>query len=64
MFQGTLLVSDYPPNQPFKGKDRRVFLFEQSLIIADCILPKKEYSNPNYIFKQLVMVSLSRDSIF
>jgi hypothetical protein len=52
-----LQISDYPPNLPFKGKDRRVFLFEQSCIIADCIQPKKEFGNPTYYFKNQIMVS-------
>ncbi|KAI6234414.1 hypothetical protein M3Y99_00792200 [Aphelenchoides fujianensis] len=55
--QGTLLISDGGANQPFKGKERRIFLFEQSAIIADCILPRKEYSNPTYIFKNQIMVN-------
>ncbi|TKR93469.1 hypothetical protein L596_007922 [Steinernema carpocapsae] len=57
IFQGTILISDNAPNQPFKGKDRRIFLFEQSAIIADCILPKKEFGNPTYIFKNQIMVN-------
>jgi hypothetical protein len=52
-----LLISDGGPSQPFKGKERRIFLFEQSAIIADCILPKKEYGNPTYIFKNQIMVN-------
>ncbi|KAI6203627.1 hypothetical protein M3Y94_00578900 [Aphelenchoides besseyi] len=55
--QGTLLISDGGPSQPFKGKERRIFLFEQSAIIADCILPRKEYANPTYIFKNQIMVN-------
>lgn len=57
LHQGTLLVSDNPSAQAFKAKDRRVFLFEQSLIIADCILPKKEFANPSYIYKLHIMVN-------
>lgn len=56
-FQGTVAISDNAPSQPFKGKDRRIFLFEQSAIIADCILPKKEFGNPTYIFKSQIMVN-------
>nr|CAD2131170.1 unnamed protein product [Meloidogyne enterolobii] len=41
IFQGTLIISDGNINQPFKGKERRVFLFEQSVIIAECIPPRK-----------------------
>nr|AVV64040.1 Bm4418 [Anisakis simplex] len=57
IFQGTLAISDNTPSQPFKGKDRRIFLFEQSAIIADCILPRKEFGNPTYIFKNQIMVN-------
>uniref|UniRef100_A0A914BWV5 Uncharacterized protein n=1 Tax=Acrobeloides nanus TaxID=290746 RepID=A0A914BWV5_9BILA len=57
LHQGTLQISDGGPGQPFKGKERRVFLFEQSAIIADCILPKKEFGNPTYIFKSQIMVN-------
>ncbi|VDM37109.1 unnamed protein product, partial [Toxocara canis] len=57
IFQGTLAISDNAPSQPFKGKDRRIFLFEQSAIIADCILPRKEFGNPTYIFKNQIMVN-------
>ncbi|CAG9534776.1 unnamed protein product [Cercopithifilaria johnstoni] len=57
IYQGTVAISDNAPSQPFKGKDRRIFLFEQSAIIADCILPKKEFSNPTYIFKSQIMVN-------
>ncbi|VDN41472.1 unnamed protein product [Gongylonema pulchrum] len=57
IYQGTVAISDNAPSQPFKGKDRRIFLFEQSAIIADCILPKKEFGNPTYIFKSQIMVN-------
>uniref|UniRef100_A0A0N5AX50 Rho guanine nucleotide exchange factor 25 n=1 Tax=Syphacia muris TaxID=451379 RepID=A0A0N5AX50_9BILA len=57
IFQGTLAISDNAPSQPFKGKDRRIFLFEQSAIIADCIMPKKEFGNPTYIFRNQIMVN-------
>lgn len=55
--QGKLTISDGGPSQPFKGKPRRVFLFEQSAIIADEIPPKKEFGNPTYIFKNQIMVN-------
>jgi hypothetical protein len=55
-FKGTLSISDGGVNQPFKGKERRVFLFEQSVIIAECIPPRKEYGNPTYNFKNQIMV--------
>lgn len=32
-------------------------MFEQSAILADCILPKREYGNPTYIFKNQIMVN-------
>ncbi|KRY12974.1 Triple functional domain protein [Trichinella patagoniensis] len=54
---GTLLVSDNPSPQLFKPKERRVFLFEQSLIIADCIPSKKEFGCPNYIYKTHIMIN-------
>ncbi|KAL3119628.1 hypothetical protein niasHT_006714 [Heterodera trifolii] len=56
-FQGTLFISDGGVAQPFKGKERRVFLFEQSVIIAECIPPRKEYGNPTYNFKNQIMVN-------
>lgn len=58
-FQGTVQVSENPPGQSFKPKDRRIFLFEQSMIMADCILPKKEFSNPQYIYKAHILVSVA-----
>ncbi|CAD5209161.1 unnamed protein product [Bursaphelenchus xylophilus] len=57
IFQGKLSISDGGATQPFKGKPRRVFLFEQSAIIADEIQPKKEFGNPTYIFKNQIMVN-------
>ncbi|KFD69652.1 hypothetical protein M514_02017 [Trichuris suis] len=57
LHQGTLLVADGPSGQQLKLKERRVFLFEQSVIIADCILPKKEFASPNYIYKTHIMVN-------
>uniref|UniRef100_A0AC35TTZ7 Non-specific serine/threonine protein kinase n=1 Tax=Rhabditophanes sp. KR3021 TaxID=114890 RepID=A0AC35TTZ7_9BILA len=57
LFHGALQISDSAPGQLFKGKERRIFLFEQSAIIADCIMPKKEFSNPTYIFKNQIMVN-------
>jgi len=57
LFQGKLQISDNPPNQPFKGKDGRVFLFEQSCIIADDIPPKKELGYHTYLFKHQIMVN-------
>ncbi len=57
--QGTLLVSDNPPSQVFKGKERRLIVFEQSLIIADVTGPKKEFCNPYYVYKSHIMVTSS-----
>ncbi|CDW56496.1 Spectrin and RhoGEF and CRAL TRIO 2 domain contai ning protein [Trichuris trichiura] len=57
LHQGTLLVADGPSGQQLKLKERRVFLFEQSVIIADCILPKREFASPNYIYKTHIMVN-------
>ncbi|KRZ17746.1 Triple functional domain protein [Trichinella zimbabwensis] len=57
LHQGTLLVSDNPSPQLFKPKERRGFLFEQSLIIADCIPSKKEFGCPNYIYKTHIMIN-------
>ncbi|KRZ05766.1 Rho guanine nucleotide exchange factor 25 [Trichinella pseudospiralis] len=57
LYQGTLLVSDNSSPQLFKPKERRVFLFEQSLIIADCIPSKKEFGCPNYIYKTHIMIN-------
>jgi hypothetical protein len=54
--QGTLQISDSTSNQQFKT--RRIFLFEQSCIVADCILPKKEFGSPTYIFKNIILVRI------
>lgn len=56
--QGTLQISESVAGNTQKPKDRRIFLFEQSAIIADHIPPKKEFGNPTYIFKNQIMVSL------
>lgn len=58
--QGTLPISDSQGGTSQKSKDRRIFLFEQSVIIADHIPPKKEFGNPIYIFKNQIMVRSSR----
>ncbi|CAD6184382.1 unnamed protein product [Caenorhabditis auriculariae] len=55
--QGTLQISDSTAGTAQKPKDRRIFLFEQSAIIADHIPPKKEFGNPTYIFKNQIMVN-------
>ncbi|ETN83911.1 RhoGEF domain protein [Necator americanus] len=57
MMQGTLPISDSQGGTSQKAKDRRIFLFEQSVIIADHIPPKKEFGNPIYIFKNQIMVN-------
>lgn len=54
--QGTLQISESIAGNVQKPKDRRIFLFEQSAIIADHIPPKKEFGNPTYIFKSQFMV--------
>ncbi|CAO4361588.1 unnamed protein product [Caenorhabditis nigoni] len=55
--QGTLQISESVAGNTQKPKDRRIFLFEQSAIIADHIPPKKEFGNPTYIFKNQIMVN-------
>ncbi|KAE9550054.1 hypothetical protein FO519_006733 [Halicephalobus sp. NKZ332] len=57
LFQGLLQISECSPSQPFKGKERIVFLFEQSAIIADSIPKRNEFSSPTYIFKNQIMVN-------
>ncbi|WKX91440.1 hypothetical protein Q1695_009908 [Nippostrongylus brasiliensis] len=57
LYQGTLPISDSQGGTSQKSKDRRIFLFEQSVIIADHIPPKKEFGNPIYIFKNQIMVN-------
>ncbi|KAK6730193.1 hypothetical protein RB195_006949 [Necator americanus] len=57
LYQGTLPISDSQGGTSQKAKDRRIFLFEQSVIIADHIPPKKEFGNPIYIFKNQIMVN-------
>ncbi|PAV58700.1 hypothetical protein WR25_22165 [Diploscapter pachys] len=55
--QGTLSISEVQAGAVQKAKDRRIFLFEQSAILADHIPPKKEFGNPIYIFKSQIMVN-------
>ncbi|CAI4221313.1 unnamed protein product [Auanema sp. JU1783] len=55
--QGTLSIAEQCGNNTQRAKDRRIFLFEQSAIIADHIPPKKEFGNPTYIFKNQIMVN-------
>ncbi|KAK6060191.1 hypothetical protein COOONC_02155 [Cooperia oncophora] len=57
LYQGTLPISDSQGGTSQKAKDRRIFLFEQSVIIADHIPPKKDFGNPIYIFKNQIMVN-------
>ncbi|VDM59067.1 unnamed protein product [Angiostrongylus costaricensis] len=57
LYQGTLPISDSQGGTSQKSKERRIFLFEQSVIIADHIPPKKEFGNPIYIFKNQIMVN-------
>uniref|UniRef100_A0A1I7TK23 DH domain-containing protein n=1 Tax=Caenorhabditis tropicalis TaxID=1561998 RepID=A0A1I7TK23_9PELO len=57
IFQGTLQISESVAGNIQKPKDRRIFLFEQSAILADHIPPKKEFGNPIYIFKSQIMVN-------
>uniref|UniRef100_A0A7E4VX50 Rho guanine nucleotide exchange factor 25 n=1 Tax=Panagrellus redivivus TaxID=6233 RepID=A0A7E4VX50_PANRE len=57
LYQGLLQISESSPSQPFKGKERIVFLFEQSAIIADSIPKRTEFSSPTYIFKNQIMVN-------
>ena len=56
IFQGTLSIAETSGSSSQKPKDRRIFLFEQSAIIADHIPPKNNYGNPTYIFKNQIMV--------
>uniref|UniRef100_A0A8R1DWI9 DH domain-containing protein n=3 Tax=Caenorhabditis japonica TaxID=281687 RepID=A0A8R1DWI9_CAEJA len=57
IYQGTLQISESSSGNVQKPKDRRIFLFEQSVILADHIPPKKEFGNPTYIFKNQIMVN-------
>ncbi|CAJ0930356.1 unnamed protein product, partial [Mesorhabditis belari] len=57
LYQGTLSISESVGGKVDKPKDRRIFLFEQSAIIADHIPPKKEFGNPTYIFRSQIMVN-------
>ncbi|CAJ0568164.1 unnamed protein product, partial [Mesorhabditis spiculigera] len=57
MYQGTLAISESLGGKLDKPKDRRIFLFEQSAIVADHIPPKKEFGNPTYIFRSQIMVN-------
>ncbi|KAH7695737.1 uncoordinated protein 73 [Aphelenchoides avenae] len=59
LLQGKLQLAEAAPGQT-KDKDLKlagIFLFEQSAIIADCIMPKTEYGNPTYIFRKQILVN-------
>ncbi|KAJ8019897.1 Triple functional domain protein [Holothuria leucospilota] len=53
--QGTLFVSE-SVTAP-KWKERRVFLFEQIIILSEPLEKKKGFSNPGYIFKNSMKVN-------
>lgn len=53
--QGTLSVSE-SISAP-KWKERRIFLFEQIIILSEPLEKKKGFSNPGYIFKNSMKVS-------
>ncbi|XP_071823329.1 triple functional domain protein-like isoform X3 [Apostichopus japonicus] len=53
--QGTLSVSE-SISAP-KWKERRIFLFEQIIILSEPLEKKKGFSNPGYIFKNSMKVN-------
>ncbi|KAH7702170.1 uncoordinated protein 73, partial [Aphelenchoides avenae] len=56
---GKLQVAEVAPGQT-KSKDFKlaaIFLFEQSAIIADCIMPKQHLGNPTYFFRKQILVN-------
>ncbi|XP_065319272.1 rhoGEF domain-containing protein gxcI-like [Gordionus sp. m RMFG-2023] len=68
LLQDTLLVSPGPSNQPFKGKEWQVFLFEQIVLFSEptsssssssassnsSISTKKTFNNLGYIYKNSI----------
>ena len=57
--QDTLLVSEVVAGIPQKAKERRLFLFEQIIILSEMIERKKgDFSNASYIFKNSLKVQL------
>jgi hypothetical protein len=57
MFQDTLLVHEVNQGIPQKPKERRLFLFEQIIILSEMIERKKgDFSNASYVFKNSLKV--------
>lgn len=50
-------VSSGNTNTEGKFRERRVFLFEQIVIISESEKRKNEHSNPSYVFKNSLKVS-------
>ena len=56
--QDTLLVHEVLTGIPQKPKERRLFLFEQIIIVSEMIERKKgDFSNASYIYKNSVKVT-------
>ncbi|XP_076464280.1 kalirin-like [Babylonia areolata] len=58
LLQETLLVSEVVAGVPQKAKERRLFLFEQIIIVSEMIERKKgDFSNASYIYKNSLKVN-------
>ncbi|KAM8975307.1 rho guanine nucleotide exchange factor 25 isoform 2-T2 [Pelodytes ibericus] len=55
--QDTFLVQEQESSFVSRGKERRVFLFEQIVIFSEPIDKKKGFSLPGYIFKNSIKIS-------
>ncbi|XP_075708085.1 rho guanine nucleotide exchange factor 25 isoform X2 [Rhinoderma darwinii] len=55
--QDTFLVIEQESSFLTRGKERRVFLFEQLIIFSEPIDKKKGFSLPGYIFKNSIKIS-------
>ncbi|XP_068123529.1 rho guanine nucleotide exchange factor 25 isoform X2 [Hyperolius riggenbachi] len=55
--QDTFLVTEQDTGFLVRGKERRIFLFEQIIIFSDPIDRKKGFSLPGYIFKNSIKIS-------
>ncbi|KAL8612449.1 hypothetical protein ACOMHN_058577 [Nucella lapillus] len=58
LLQDTLLIYEVLAGLPQKAKERRVFLFEQIIILSEVIERKKgDFSNASYIYKNSLKVN-------
>ncbi|XP_067936913.1 rho guanine nucleotide exchange factor 25-like [Watersipora subatra] len=58
LLQDTLPVAEYHPNKTdLKFKERRIFVFEQIIILSEVIESKNALVQPHYIFKHSIKVN-------